>query len=810
MSDAMTSTATGANHIEAIDGLRAVAVFAVLIFHADLGIATGGFLGVSLFFTLSGYLITTLLLREHAARGTISIKRFYGRRWRRLVPSAWVTLALILAAAPLWSVPQLRALPGDTLAALANVANWRAAFADLSYQDLFIGQPSPLAHYWSLAIEEQFYLVMPLIALLALRRSRRTLSVVVSVLLAGSVVATVLTSDRDLVYNGTHTRAAELLIGVLLAIHTPMLRHVVREIVGWVALAAFGVVVALTSIGDEWIYRGGLAAFSLISMALVVAVIGPPRTLFSAVLSARPLVAIGHWSYALYLVHWPIYLALNETRTGLRPVPLFAVRTALALVLAALITAVVERPIRTRRIFTAAHTTFAASLVAAVCLVVAIVVLPRPELSENEQLLAAGESGQIIFSAEPEDTVDTLGDVSTTTVPPTPILVVGSDSAAADELRASGLMVVDLTDAMCPITPALEVQLATSQVVDTTGCADTDSWFDAAAERGIADVVVTFGAIDEGVVRQTSEVGFPPPVDIIGLSQRSVHVSDAINALWDAKPSAVTVHLLQVGERHTTLRSTLVTFAASRGVFTDLHFSISSIAASLSAIDSAVGDLRVLVLGDSTSTILAAAIHRASSGQVKVLWTGSNGCPVVPIDAVRPDQQAAWEKADCPSKTDTVVDDLAAFRPDVVVLMVSGVELAHQRYPGDDRDHAAGDSEYIAVHDEYMRTLDALLRASQIPLLIADCPQLLPNSFLAEESASPARIAAWNLQVERWISSSSNIGLLPYAEAINGRQTANPDEVVLLDGIHPDLNILTELVRTQLLRVIREAAALAK
>lgn len=786
-------------HIEAIDGLRALAVVAVLMFHADLGVAPGGFLGVSVFFTLSGYLITTLLLREHATDGTISIRRFYVRRWRRLIPSAWITIAAVLAAWLLWSASQLRALPGDALAALGNVANWRFAFAKTSYQDLFVGRPSPLAHYWSLAIEEQFYAFMPVIALLCLRRSRRTLSLVAGGMLLASVAANLFTSDQNLIYNGTHTRAAELLVGVLLALHAPHLGRLVRASVGWVALTGFGALVATTSVSDAWLYNGGLPLFALVSAGLVLAVIGPHGSGLTKLMSLRPLVVLGHWSYALYLVHWPIYLALNPERTGISSWPLLAIRVALALSVAALITTFLERPIRQRRIVVGARQGSFASIVVAAGIVAACFALPAPSFSDNEELLAAGNDGRIVFDeAEPSTAPDSVATRA--------VLVVGAGTEVPQMLRDRGLQVIDATDSRCPLTPAVEVQLATSAVVDTVTCGDqVPAWMEAAATADVVDVVVALGDIDEGVVRDATEVGFPDASDYARVAARWLHFGAALNRLWDQIPATLHVQLVRVGDVDPTLQYELTKFAASRSALPNVHFTIDSAIESLRLASTTNDRLRVLVVGDSTSVILAAALYRAAPERLDVEWIGANGCPVVQVVALRSTTAEPWTDVDCPATSDNLAERLAAFKPDVVVLMVSAGELLHQQYAGDDGDHVAGDSEFTVVHDDFIDAFSALLPGT--PLLIADCPQLITSGFVKPETASPERIAAWNAQVLRWIGSSSGIGLFPYAAAINERQQANPKESVLVDGIHADVNILIELVHSRLLDVIETAAA---
>ena len=221
-----------------------------------------------------------------------------------MLPAAYACLLLVVLHSQAGGRPgSCGALPGDLLAAVANVANWRFAFSSTSYQDLFLGEPSPVAHFWSLAIEEQIYLVLPVVVFAALRRGRGTLAATTGALLVASVAATLLTTDRDLVYNGTHTRAAELLVGVALAqllrrphdrgaaagSHYAASRQVGNApsgstwLPGSLALGGFLLVTA-SSLQQSWIYRGGLVGVSLVSAVLIAAVVDgrfPARLLAS-------------------------------------------------------------------------------------------------------------------------------------------------------------------------------------------------------------------------------------------------------------------------------------------------------------------------------------------------------------------------------------------------------------------------------------------------------------------------------------------------------------------------------------------------
>ena len=345
-----------------LDGLRAVAVVAVVGYHLDISWMRGGFLGVDLFFVISGFLITRLLLGEHNQSGRIGLGDFWVRRFRRLVPPLVVVVAASVAATRLWGEPaQWAAMRGDAVASLGYVANWRFVLNDTSYFETLLG-PSPLRHIWSLAVEEQWYLIWPLVmaglAPWAARNVRvRTTG---ALLLLGAAVSAVWMAvlydpaDLSRVYYGTDTRAQQLLVGAALAWFTlgSPARFSVESLnrLRWpVNLMFAGFIAATVLIDDEapWLYRGGLLALSVIGAILVVAASVPGRDGPLGWLSWSPLVALGRRSYSLYLWHWPAIVFVGPP-LGLDwpAVPLAIARVAVALVLTEATFRWVETPVR--------------------------------------------------------------------------------------------------------------------------------------------------------------------------------------------------------------------------------------------------------------------------------------------------------------------------------------------------------------------------------------------------------------------------------------------------------------------------------
>lgn len=332
---------------------------AVLIYHLGFSWLPGGYLGVDAFFVLSGYLITSLLLVEHARNGRIVLHRFWTRRLRRLMPPMLVVVVGVAVYAAVFAANEIRfSLREDALATLFYVANWRFIFSGQSYFDEF-SQPSPLRHTWSLAIEEQFYLLWPLLVLgaLVLARGRARLLAALAVIgISGSVAAMSLLSHDDVsrAYYGTDARIHELLVGALLAILVQRTRFGVPgdRTKPWNAVALGGltaVVVAFLFLSDDMplYYDGGSLLFSVAVAALIVGLEkGNAAGLAARVLSLPTVVWIGAVSYGLYLFHWPIIVWLDEDVVGVGGIALDAVRVSLLLAITAASYYLLELPIR--------------------------------------------------------------------------------------------------------------------------------------------------------------------------------------------------------------------------------------------------------------------------------------------------------------------------------------------------------------------------------------------------------------------------------------------------------------------------------
>jgi len=349
-------------YIPALDGLRAIAVVAVLLYHADQKWIPGGFLGVDVFFVISGYLITCLLLSDFQQTNGIGLKRFWYRRARRLLPALFAMLFVVSLYAIFFLPDVLDQLRGEVISALLYVENWFLIFRDLSYFQN-AGREPLLQHVWSLAVEEQFYVFWPLILMLVLTvwgKSRRALLLGV---LGGVVVSTVLMiamyepyTDPSRVYYGTDTRVAALLLGAALAFvwapwrligRTGRNAGIVLDLVA--AGSAFVLFYMFLNIGefDPELYRGGFLLVAIVSALLIAATVHPASRLVPKVLAVNVFLWIGVRSYGIYLWHWPIYMVTRpHSDVPITGIPLLVIRLTLTFVAAALSYKYIEEPIR--------------------------------------------------------------------------------------------------------------------------------------------------------------------------------------------------------------------------------------------------------------------------------------------------------------------------------------------------------------------------------------------------------------------------------------------------------------------------------
>ncbi|HEX4225578.1 MAG TPA: acyltransferase [Pseudonocardiaceae bacterium] len=345
-------------HLPALDGLRGVAILGVLLFHT--GHLTGGFLGVDLFFALSGYLITDLLLREAEGTGGVSLMAFWGRRVRRLLPALVVMLVVVTVLVRLVGSSELVTTTlADGPWVQWDLINWHLLAESASYWDQF-GDPRVFEHLWSIAVEEQFYVVWPVVVLVIVRCGRRAdrwvLTTALVISLASLVLMIVLVDPADptRVYTGTDTRAFSLLLGAMVA--TRPVRDLLTKLsqrwaAAILAVLAVGIGSAWVLVGGTnslWLYTGGLFLHSLAAAVLIGLCVAAPGTLVARILAWRPLRWLGLISYSLYLWHWPVVVLLSGQQQKLGVLSWTLLVCTVSIAVAALSKYLVEDPIRFR------------------------------------------------------------------------------------------------------------------------------------------------------------------------------------------------------------------------------------------------------------------------------------------------------------------------------------------------------------------------------------------------------------------------------------------------------------------------------
>lgn len=346
-------------YVSGLDGLRTIAVAVVVLYHLHVPGFVGGLMGVGVFFTLSGYLITANLMRSWDKKGNLTLRTFWLRRFRRLMPAVIVTLLATLILTAALARDELTNRFWEALSALFYVNNWHTIFQEKSYWDNF-GGPSPLSHMWSLSVEEQFYLLWPLVLLVLLVVTRSRIGALIgSLLLTGASFAWmwVLATpgmDNTRAYEGTDTRAGGLLLGACLAIWLSSRRQAGKSVepakstanlFGLIGLAGIVALVVLVEQESMFLYHGGLILLSVASVLAIFSVLHP-QSLWSRVLGFGPIRWLGERSYGIYLWHMPVIAFMPQSWLENNKLLASIITIGVSVALAAISWTLIEDPIR--------------------------------------------------------------------------------------------------------------------------------------------------------------------------------------------------------------------------------------------------------------------------------------------------------------------------------------------------------------------------------------------------------------------------------------------------------------------------------
>jgi peptidoglycan/LPS O-acetylase OafA/YrhL len=513
----------GTQHIKPLDGIRGIAVLLVLLFHFEIGPFRGGYVGVTVFFTLSGFLICSRTLGEIGRTGGFRVVDFFERRVRRLAPAAILCIFGVLIATNLFGAREQHAsVGGDAIAALFNVANWRFLLHGTSYTDLFAA-PSPLNHFWSLAIEEQFYLAFPVVVWLVLKLPPRFramgVALIVSAALEWSAHASSSATNFNRFYYGTDARMAELLVGVIAALSLSYWRISVprppgrqRMAVGLLAAAGMA-----TVIGGGMLYRNGASNFQhggamFIALGTAALIIGglEGSNAIARVCSLRPLVWVGKISYGAYLYHWPIVALSGKAWGPLHGTALGLVQLVLSLAIAGVSFRYLEAPIQRRRFAPRRRSLLKGwtQALASVSVVAVALMLFYP--AGGSSALAGPGGLNIPAPAKAKKAAV----IPKTNAPDRPlrVLVTGDSTGrvmanaliAYQNAHPTSLQVLDLSMVACPITPTDRIRnYSGEEGQNVTLCGGWQKTFAPQVAAFKPDVAVVFLSVMEATDQRT-------------------------------------------------------------------------------------------------------------------------------------------------------------------------------------------------------------------------------------------------------------------------------------------------------------------
>ncbi len=753
-----SARAKALGHRRGLDGLRGLAVLGVLFYHQEISWARGGFLAISTFFTLSGFLISGVLLRSHLQPGG-SLRAFWARRARRLMPAAFVALCgIVVFGATVATRQQVRALPADVVGAATWTANWRFILAKTSYVNLFAA-PSPVQHFWSLAIEEQFYLALPLGMILLLRRTSSA-RVIGGALAGASLLSTAWMvvlyehgASLDRLYYGTDTRVAELLAGAALGVfvwnHGADFAERTRTILattGIVALAATLWCWGDITLADGPIWRGGFLLVALASCVVILGVLAD-RGPLAALMSWPPFVATGRISYGVYLYHWPIFLWLTADRTGLSLWPLFALRLAVTFGVATVSYRYLEKPILQGKSFgLRGRARFVLAPVVAIVVIVAAFATGQRDAYDPLAALNAAAS--------------TNGKPPPGTAGPLKLLVIpsASNDPVVAELERRSRGNAELTVMM---TAPFECVGGLSPTKFGSTCTNWARTWPSTIEKFDPDAVLLYvdswkgdklsslAGVGSTDATATAAGIVGPALDL--LTARGAHVVSAYSGSYAAGATRSNAPLFQALLRLQASRTDVFSVIGlpDKATVSPAQFVSRSTATLLASADlyrrvPDRGEPRVMVVGDSQALSLGYGLDQwATQNKRALIWNhGIEGCGLVVDGEVSVFGSTGSSPRQCRDAVQAWPDQIKTFKPSAVVVLASLSDLQPRRVPGTSKFASIGDPKFDAfLVSQYVAAVDALsATGAQVVWMTPPCLGLDPAGVPLPYSALNMRL----------------------------------------------------------------------
>jgi hypothetical protein len=571
------------------------------------------------------------------------------------------------------------------------------------------------------------------------------------------------------------------LIGALLALAIPVSRQLagiwakIVATMGIVALGAYVYIATHAHTSDNWLYQGGLSAFSLISCLLIVSVLvpGPIRKL----MSSRPMVAVGKITYSLYLFHWPVFVVLNQDRMGFDGVALSLVRIGVTFAFACLSAWLIENPIRFRKLLPKPKWA-GVGMIGSMAVTLMVIAAVSP--SAPAALAGVNAPDEMVQFTQPSTSI-------TSEVPtrePLKVLVLGSESIVVSDIKAAigdsiPIVIVSGIQPGCAIRPSAET---------IEGCESFSSVAQRLILQSKPDVAVLSVGQAERKLLAELQSNVQMTLGNINESELPLQIQMSTEIVNDILQPLVAIPVIVVDYGETDVFSAQLDDADMRldQAITLHQPSMEELADQLAFVDNKLQGEdrreRVMVIGDSTSYGISAAINNVAGDQYSVLWAGGRNCPLVEAEKVRWWDGAEFDMTNCPTLHPEWDDAFNSFAPSVVVMVYSVPEQAEQRFVDDENWYTIEDPVFVEKHDAAMEELVAVCDELGIKLMLLNSPEIHGGALGGAQFAQLDRVMAWNTLMQTWLTRWPQINSVDWASMVVAAESTPGS--LRGDGVH--------------------------